>query len=263
MSGLRRRQLASSAAFLFCTGQRVCAGNIFAVLFHMDAVLPVLLRNGEQAAVLPVGDAVNLRVRVGEIPLRRQFLVAHGHDLGYIVHPAEGPRHRRLLTGGQAGLGQVHGKHSDVAVQALVHGPQVIQHPEVQGAAVIKAVGPEIHLRDSRQLAGVGLQHQIVGNLHQRTGQGFAGQVLIRPRLVPVEGFAVQCQLYIMQGQGIHLRRVSLRFGQQEPVRFFLNDPEVLPDRFCLLGPGRRLILRPAGIAGAVCPPTSGQQTQA
>ena len=66
LSGLRRRQLASSAAFLFCTGQRVCAGNIFAVLFHMDAVLPVLLRNGEQAAVLPVGDPVDLRGRVGD-----------------------------------------------------------------------------------------------------------------------------------------------------------------------------------------------------
>ena len=257
MSGLRRRQLASSAAFLFCTGQRVCAGNIFAVLFHMDAVLPVLLRNGEQAAVLPVGDSIDLRGRVGEIPLCRQFLIAQGQGVGNAVRTGKSPGHRRLLTGGQAGLGQVHRKHSDGAVQALVHGPQVIQHPEVQGAEVVKAVGPEIHRRDPRQLAGVGLQYQIVGDLHQRTGQGAVRKALVRPRLVPVKGVAVQCQLYITQGQGIHLRRTSLLLGQQEPVRFFLNDPEALPDRFRLFGPDRRLVLRPAGIAGAVCPPAA------
>ena len=223
----------------------------------MDAVLPVLLRNGEQAAVLPVGDPVDLRGRVGEIPLRRQFLVTHGHGLGNIVHPAEYPRHRRLLAIGQAGLGQVHRKHGDIAVQALVHGPQVIQHPEIQGTAVIKAVGPDIHRRDLRQLAGVGLQYQIVGDLHQRAGQGPVRKALIGPRLVPFEDFAVQCQFCVTQGEGIHLRRISLLLGQQEPVRFFLNDPEALPDRFRLFGPDRRLVLRPAGIAGAVCPPAA------
>ena len=88
---------------------------------------------------------------------------------------AKYPRHSRLLAIGQAGLGQVHRKHGNVAVQSLIHGPQVIQHPEIQGTAVVKAVGPEIHRRDLRQLAGIGLQHQIVGNLHQSTGQGFAG----------------------------------------------------------------------------------------
>ena len=223
----------------------------------MDAVLPVLLRNGEQATVLPVGDPVDLRGRVGEIPLRRQFLVAHGHGLGNIVHPAEYPRYRRLLAIGQAGLGQVHRKHGNVAVQSLIHGPQVIQHPEVQGTAVVKAVRADIHRRDLRQLAGVGLQYQIVGDLHQRAGQGPVRKALIGPRLVPFEGFAVQCQLYIAQGEGIHLRRTSLLLGQQEPVRFFLNDPEALPDRFRLFGPDRRLVLRPAGIAGAVCPPAA------
>ena len=91
------------------------------------------------------------------------------------MHPAEYPRYRRLLAIGQAGLGQVHRKHGNVAVQSLIHGPQVIQHPEVQGTAVVKAVRADIHHRDLRQLAGVGLQHQIVGNLHQSTGQGFAG----------------------------------------------------------------------------------------
>ena len=170
---------------------------------------------------------------------------------------AKYPRHRRLLAIGQAGLGQVHRKHGDIVVQALVHGPQVIQHPEIQGTAVIKAVGPDIHRRDLRQLAGVGLQYQIVGDLHQRAGQGPVRKALIGPRLVPFEGFAVQCQLYIAQGEGIHLRRTSLLLGQQEPVRFFLNDPEALPDRFRLFGPDRRLVLRPAGIAGAVCPPAA------
>ena len=179
------------------------------------------------------------------------------------MHPAEYPRYRRLLAIGQAGLGQVHRKHGDIVVQALVHGPQVIQHPEIQGTAVIKAVGPDIHRRDLRQLAGVGLQYQIVGDLHQRAGQGPVRKALIGPRLVPFEGFAVQCQLYIAQGEGIHLRRTSLLLGQQEPVRFFLNDPEALPDRFRLFGPDRRLVLRPAGIAGAVCPPAARQQAQA
>ena len=223
----------------------------------MDAVLPVLLRNGEQATVLPVGDPVDLRGRVGEIPLRRQFLVTHGHGLGNIVHPAEYPRHRRLLAIGQAGLGQVHRKHGNVAVQSLIHGPQVIQHPEVQGTAVVKAVRADIHRRDLRQLAGVGLQYQIVGDLHQRAGQGPVRKALIGPRLVPFEDFAVQCQFCVTQGEGIHLRRISLLLGQQEPVRFFLNDPEALPDRFRLFGPDRRLVLRPAGIAGAVCPPAA------
>ena len=160
-------------------------------------------------------------------------------------------------------MGQVHRKHGDIAVQALIHVPQVIQHPEIQGAAVIKAVRADIHRRDLRQLAGVGLQYQIVGDLHQRAGQGPVRKALIGPRLVPFEGFAVQCQLYIAQGEGIHLRRTSLLLGQQEPVRFFLNDPEALPDRFRLFGPDRRLVLRPAGIAGAVCPPAARQQAQA
>ena len=177
--------------------------------------------------------------------------------------PAEDPRYRRLLAIGQAGLGQVHRKHGNVAVQSLIHGPQVIQHPEIQGTAVIKAVGPEIHRRDLRQLAGVGLQHQIAGDLHQRTGQGAVRKVLTGPRLIPVEGFAVQCQLYIAQGQGIHIRRTSLLLGQQEPVRFFLNDPEALPDRFRLFGPDRRLVLRPAGIAGAALSTAARQQAQA
>ena len=154
-------------------------------------------------------------------------------------------------------MGQVHRKHGNIVVQALVHGPQVIQHPEIQGAAVIKAVGPDIHRRDLRQLAGVGLQYQIVGDLHQRAGQGPVRKALIGPRLVPFEDFAVQCQFCVTQGEGIHLRRISLLLGQQEPVRFFLNDPEALPDRFRLFGPDRRLVLRPAGIAGAVCPPAA------
>ena len=82
-------------------------------------------------------------------------------------------------------------------------------------------------------------------------------KALIGPRLVPFEDFAVQCQFCVTQGEGIHLRRISLLLGQQEPVRFFLNDPEALPDRFRLFGPDRRLVLRPAGIAGAVCPPAA------
>ena len=173
------------------------------------------------------------------------------------MHPAEYPRYRRLLAIGQAGLGQVHRKHGNVAVQSLIHGPQVIQHPEIQGTAVIKAVRPDIHRRDLRQLAGVGLQYQIVGDLHQRTGQGAVRKALVRPRLVPVKGVAVQCQLYITQGQGIHIRRVTICLSQQQILRLLLDDPEALPDRFRLFGPDRRLVLRPAGIAGAVCPPAA------
>ena len=188
------------------------------------------------------------------------------------MHPAEYPRYRRLLAIGQAGLGQVHRKHGNVAVQALIHGPQVIQHPEIQGTAVIKAVGPDIHRRDLRQLAGVGLQHQIVGDLHQSTGQGAIRKALVGARLVPVKGVAVQCQLCIAQGQGIHIRRVAICLSQQQILRLLLDDPECLPRRHRFFaGASHRIgyhtfsgaFLRPAGIAGAVCPPAPRQQAQA
>ena len=184
---------------------------------------------------------------------------------------AKYPRHRRLLAIGQAGLGQVHRKHGDIVVQALVHGPQVIQHPEIQGTAVIKAVRADIHRRDLRQLAGIGLQHQIVGDLHQSTGQRAVRKALIGPRLVPVKGVAVQCQLYIAQGQGIHIRRVTICLSQQQILRLLLDDPECLPRRHRFFaGASHRIgyhtfsgaFLRPAGIAGAVCPPAARQQAQ-
>ena len=179
------------------------------------------------------------------------------------MHPAEYPRYRRLLAIGQAGLGQVHRKHGNVAVQSLIHGPQVIQHPEIQGTAVIKAVGPEIHRRDLRQLAGIGLQHQIAGDLHQRAGQGTVRKALVGARLVPVKGVAVQCQLYIAQGQGIHIRRVTICLSQQQILRLLLDDPECLPCRLHLFGPGRGIILRPTGIAGAALSTAARQQAQA
>ena len=188
------------------------------------------------------------------------------------MFPTEGPGHRRLLAIGQAGLGQVHRKHGDIVVQALVHGPQVIQHPEIQGTAVIKAVRADIHRRDLRQLAGIGLQHQIAGDLHQRAGQGAVRKALVGARLVPVKGVAVQCQLYIAQGQGIHIRRVTICLSQQQILRLLLDDPECLPRRHRFFaGASHRIgyhtfsgaFLRPAGIAGAVCPPAPRQQAQA
>ena len=188
------------------------------------------------------------------------------------MHPAEYPRHRRLLAIGQAGLGQVHRKHGNVAVQSLIHGPQVIQHPEIQGAAVIKAVRADIHRRDLRQLAGIGLQHQIAGDLHQRAGQGTVRKALVGARLVPVKGVAVQCQLCIAQGQGIHIRRVTICLSQQQILRLLLDDPECLPRRHRFFaGASHRIgyhtfsggLRCPAGVAGAVCPPAPRQQAQA
>ena len=159
-------------------------------------------------------------------------------------------------------MGQIHRKHGDAAVQALVHGPQVIQHPEVQRTAIVKAVRADIHRRDLRQLAGIGLQHQIVGDLHQRTGQGAVRKALIGPRLVPVKGVAVQCQLYITQGQGIHIPRAAACLGQQQALRLLLDDPECLPRRLHLFGPDRGIILRPTGVAGAAHSAAARQQAQ-
>ena len=187
------------------------------------------------------------------------------------MFPTEGPGHRCLLAIGQAGLGQVHRKHGNVAVQALIHGPQVIQHPEIQGTAVVKAVRADIHRRYLSQLAGIGLQHQIVGDLHQRTGQGAVRKALVGARLVPVKGVAVQCQLYITQGQGIHIRRVAICLSQQQILRLLLDDPECLPRRHRFFaGASHRIgyhtfsggLRCPAGVAGAALSAAARQQAQ-
>ena len=179
------------------------------------------------------------------------------------MHPAEDPRYRRLLAIGQAGLGQVHRKHVNVAVQSLIHGPQVIQHPEIQGTAVIKAVGPEIHRRDLRQLAGIGFQHGAVGDFQQRSR--CIDQIHGRC------GTAIQRRLDGCWRECIDVPRAAAFFRQQQRRRSVLrpDDPKQLAPSVCagfFRFPGHVPVsgafLRPAGIAGAVCPPAPRQQAQ-
>ena len=182
------------------------------------------------------------------------------------------PSHRRLLTFRKACLGEIHGNRGDAAVQSAVHIPQVIQHPEVQGAAVVEAVRPNVHRRHPAQLAGVGFQHGSIGDFRQCACQGAARQSLISPRFVPIKGFAVQRDPGIRQGQGIHIRRAATHSGQQESVFFFPDNSERLPRRFrrftgLFRFPGHVPTIGrffcPAGIAGAVCPSAPRQQAQA
>jgi len=64
--------------------------------------------------------------------------------------------------------------------------------------------------------------------------------------------FAACTAGYDLGGRATHVDVQNIKLHA-----FFLNDPEALPDRFRLFGPDRRLVLRPAGIAGAVCPPAA------
>ena len=97
-------------------------------------------------------------------------VVIRSHGVGKFLYDALEEKGMRMVDGTCPFVKKIH----TIVNEAWNQGKSIIiagdgKHPEVQGTAVIKAVRADIHRRDLRQLAGIGLQHGAVGDLQQHS----------------------------------------------------------------------------------------------
>lgn len=168
----------------------------------------------------------------------------------------EGPRHRAALGGRERGRGKI---DADIlyaaAVQPLVLAPQVVQHTQVERAAVVKFVRQDGDALHPAEQCGIALQNIAAeGDLDQRADR----------KLTVVEQLA-KLRLIVLERKLARVERINVA-----PLAVHIREQQyvVLADRYHAAARGRgrslgrRLLIAAADAGGQAVPAQPASRAQ-